>query len=147
VLMRGYPSWFYKLLLIAFGLLVVSGILLIPDALEFRLEWDITWHLPGNQRLIDVALHAMVAFVVASIFGAIWSVHMRIGWRHRKNIKSGIFLAAILLFLIVSGIGIYYLADTVSVMASATHIIFGITLPCLMAYHIIVGRGREQIRR
>ena len=109
--MRGYPKWFYRFLVASFVLLTLSGLLLIPNALDMRLEWDMPWRLAGSQQLTIVAIHAILAFLIVSQMGALWSVHMRIGWRHHKNIKTGLSLVAILLALILTGIGIYYLGD------------------------------------
>ncbi|HLD09322.1 MAG TPA: hypothetical protein VJB68_04690 [Methylophilaceae bacterium] len=144
--MRGYPKWFYRFLVASFVLLTLSGLLLIPNALDMRLEWDMPWRLAGSQQLTIVAIHAILAFLIVSQMGALWSVHMRIGWRHHKNIKTGLSLVAILLALILTGIGIYYLGDEWSVPASAAHILIGLILPCLFGYHIVMGRSRERLR-
>lgn len=144
--MRGYPSWFYQSLIISFLILVVSGLLLIPNALVFRLEWNVAWYFPETVRLWVVALHLLIAFFVVSQLGALWSVHMRIGWRHHKNIISGLSMIAILLALILTGIGIYYLGEKLSLPASVAHILIGICLPCLFIYHIVAGRTHNKLR-
>jgi hypothetical protein len=145
-MMRGYPKWFYRFLIWSFTFLTVTGFLLIPNALEMRLDWDVSWHLPGAVRLTIVALHATVAFLVASQLGALWSVHMRIGWRHHKNLKTGLGLVAILLGLVFTGLGIYYAGEDWSVPASATHIIIGIFIPIVLVWHIIAARRHEKLR-
>lgn len=139
--MRGYPKWFYRFLLLSFMFLTVSGLLLIPNALDMRLDWDVKWHLNGAVRLVVVTLHATLAFLIVSQLGALWSVHMRIGWRHHKNLKSGLGLVAILLGLVLTGIGIYYAGEDWSIPASASHIIIGITAPVIFGAHIILGRS------
>ncbi|MGB4812003.1 MAG: hypothetical protein WBP13_05930 [Methylophilaceae bacterium] len=143
--MRGYPKWFYQFLIMSFLLLCISGFLLIPNALMFRLEWDVTWIFPEEKRLWLVALHVLVGFISTLQLGALWSVHMRIGWRHHKNINSGIGMSLILLALILTGIGIYYLGETFSVSASVAHILIGVSLPFLFAFHIYAGRTHQKI--
>lgn len=143
--MRGYPSWFYRILIVSFTSLIISGLLLTPNALVFRLEWNIAWYFPEAIRLWVVAFHVLVGFFVASQLGALWSVHMRIGWRHHKNIRSGLSMVFTLLALVLTGIGIYYLGEDLSVSASVAHILIGFSLPCLFIYHIVAGRTYHKI--
>ncbi len=143
--MRGYPSWFYRTLIVGFTSLIISGLLLIPNALLFRMEWEVVWYFPEAIRLWVVALHALVGFLVVSQLGALWSVHMRIGWRHHKNIISGFSMTFILISLVVTGVGIYYLGEKFSVSASIAHILIGFSLPCLFIYHIIAGRTHHKL--
>jgi hypothetical protein len=144
--MRGYPKWFYQFLMYSFVCLILSGLLLIPNALDMRLEWDVSWSLPSEWRLGVVALHATVAFLIASQLGALWSVHMRIGWRHHKNLKTGLSLVTILLGLVFTGVGIYYAGEDWSVPASASHIVIGLLVPCILVLHILAARSKEKLR-
>ncbi len=144
--MRGYPSWFYHSLIISFFVLVISGILLIPNALVFRLEWNVAWYFPEAVRSCVVALHVLIAFFVVSQLGSLWCIHMRIGWRHHKNIISGLSMISILLALVVTGIGIYYLGEKFSLLASVVHIMIGFCLPYLFIYHIVAGRAHNKLQ-
>ncbi|MBA3695665.1 MAG: hypothetical protein H0W85_02600 [Methylotenera sp.] len=144
--MRGYPKWFYRFLIFSFTLLTLTGFLLIPNALDMRLDWDVSWHLPGAMRLAVVALHATIAFLVVSQLGALWSVHMRIGWRHHKNLPTGLGLVAVLLGLVLTGLGIYYAGEDWSVPASASHIIIGIFIPFVLVWHIMAARHKQKLR-
>lgn len=143
--MRGYPSWFYRSLLIIFSVLIFSGLFLIPNALVFRLEWSINWYFPETVRLWMAALHVLVGFLVVSQLGALWSVHMRIGWRHHKNLISGFSMVFILLALVLTGVGIYYLGEKFSVPASVAHILIGFSLPGIFIYHIVTGRTNHKL--
>lgn len=143
--MRGYPKWFYRFIIWSFALLTVTGFLLIPNALDMRLDWDVKWHLPGAIRLATVALHATMAFIVISQLGALWSVHMRIGWRHHKNLKTGLGLVAILAGLLITGLGIYYAGEDWSVPASTAHIIIGLFIPIILVLHIVAARSHEKL--
>jgi hypothetical protein len=73
-------------------------------------------------------------------------VHMRLGWRHHKNIKSGFPLVGTLLALVLTGLGIYYLGEAWAETSSVSHILVGLLLPCLFIYHILIGRSRERLR-
>ncbi len=70
---------------------------------------------------------------------------MRIGWRHHKNIRSGLSMVFTLLALILTGIGIYYLGEDLSISASVAHILIGFSLPCFFIYHIVAGRTYHKI--
>lgn len=139
--MRGYPGWFYRLLLLVATILVVSGLLLIPTALEMRLEWEVPWRLQGDAQIGTAALHALMSFLMMVVVGALWSVHMRVGWRHRNNHRSGLMISGMMLLLLLSAVGIYYLADdALALDASLIHMVIGASLPFFLLYHIIRGR-------
>lgn len=139
--MRGYPAWFYRLLLVVAAILVLSGLLLIPAALEMRLEWEVPWRLQGDAQIGAAALHALMSFLMVMVVGALWSVHMRAGWRHKRNHRSGVLMAGMMLMLLLSAVAIYYLADdALALDASLLHMAAGALLPPFLVYHIIRGR-------
>lgn len=139
--LRGYPAWFYKFLLAIFFTTAVTGLLLIPASLEMRLEWEVPWRLQGDAQIGTAALHALMSFLMMVVVGALWSVHMRVGWRHRKNHRSGLIISGMMLLLLLSAVGIYYLADdALALDASLIHMVIGASLPFFLLYHIIRGR-------
>lgn len=144
--MKGYPGWFYRTLLATMGALFVSGSLLIPTALEMKLEWEVPWRLTGDPQIAMAALHASAAFLAAAVVGALWSIHMRAGWKKRKNHRTGIALLASMLLLGITAIGIYYLGeDQAALCASVAHMLIGVLLLLFLAVHIVAGwRVRSQ---
>lgn len=141
--MRGYPAWFYPLLLLTVAILFATGCLLAPTMLDLRLEWDMPWRLGGDQRIAVAALHAVLSFLMFALLGSLWSVHMRAGWRHRKHWRSGLGMVALMLFLLASAIGIYYLGDEQAAMASAvSHLAAGALAFLLFGYHAVIGYRR-----
>ncbi|HEX5055095.1 MAG TPA: hypothetical protein VFX02_01215 [Gammaproteobacteria bacterium] len=144
--MKGYPKWFFSLINGAVIALFLSGCLLAPATLDLRLEWDMPWRLEGAQRVLTVSLHALLAFIVLMLVGALWSVHMRFNWRHRKQRCSGLGLAILWLFLMLTGLGIYYLGDAqASVVAAVSHMAAGVLVIFWFAWHVV--RGRRDARR
>lgn len=138
--MRGYPRWFYRILLLILLALLVTGLLLVPSALELRLEWEVPWRLGGDVHIGTTALHALMAFLTATAMGALWSVHMRAGWRHGKNHRSGLMMVVLMALLLISAVGIYYLADdALSRVASVIHMAAGLLVPLLLVYHMLAG--------
>jgi hypothetical protein len=141
--MRGYPAWFYPMLMVTVMVLVLSGILLTPTLLDLRLEWQVPWRLEGNQQIAVAALHALFSFWMLALLGSLWNIHMRAGWRHRKHWKSGLSLALLMLFLMISAIGIYYLGDEQAATISAVaHLAAGAMVFLLFVYHAVIGYRR-----
>lgn len=141
--MRGYPGWFYPALLFTVLGLVVTGFLLTPTLLEMRLEWNVPWRLQGNGQIATGALHSLVSFWMMTMLGSLWNVHMRSGWRHRKHWRSGLGMALLMLLLLFTAIGIYYLADEqLALWAALLHLLAGALVFVLFAYHAIIGYRR-----
>lgn len=138
--LTGYPSWFYGVLLLSITVVAVSGCLMIPTMLEFKLEWDMDWRLSGGQRLWWVSLHMVFSWLLMMGFGSLWQVHMRAGWRKKQNRKSGTLTAALLLLLTASGVGLYYFsALNWQANTAVTHTLAGITLMLVFVWHAVAG--------
>ena len=139
--MRGYPRWFYTALMVTIAILVVTGGLLAPTAFELRLEWEVPWRLAADHHIIVAALHAAISFLMLAMVGALWSVHMRAGWKRKRSLYTGIGLLFFLGALGFTAIGIYYLGDDkASVISSVAHMCLGAALPLLLAIHDVIGR-------
>ncbi|WP_193161408.1 hypothetical protein [Microbulbifer hainanensis] len=147
--LSGYPRWFYAALMIVVTALVASGILLLPNMIELRLDMDAPVHLSGSLRLASAAAHSFTAFLAIGVVGALATVHMRVGWNRKQNRKSGISLLALFFFLLASAVGIYYFGDMdLSRLSSLSHSLVGLVLVLLFAWHAVVGRRiRLQKRR
>lgn len=124
--MKGYPRGFLTALIVTFLGLAVTGLLLIPTALDFRFGWDVPWRLPGARRLQVEVLHSAAAFAICGFAGALWSVHMRAHWRGRRHLRSGLWTAGVLGVAAVTALGVLYAGDERwLVSASAAHIVLG----------------------
>lgn len=139
--MKGYPRWFLASLLGTLVLLLASGLLLAPTTLMMRAELMLAWRLPGAARVAVVALHTAGGFAAMLLIGAVWSVHMRSGWRRGKHRASGLTLALVLLLLCVSGLAIFYLADEMlGATAAFLHLGVGLALAGQFGWHWARGR-------
>lgn len=142
---KGYPSWFYSFVTWVTAALFISGCLLAPTTINLKLEWDVPWRLSSDQHIGIAAMHATLSFLMMSIIGALWSIHMRAGWKRRKNHQTGVSLMILLALLELTAIGIYYLGDgQASMYSSVVHMFMGFVIPLFLLVHIIVGR-RYQI--
>jgi hypothetical protein len=92
----------------------------------------------------------VAAFGALALIGALWSVHMRLNWRLRRNRGSGLGVAIVLVLLGATSIGIYYFGDELwSTAASIVHTLAGVAAAAVFAYHWLAGRkiARDRARR
>jgi len=125
--MKGYPRRFVPCLVAASAVLAVSGLLLVPTMLDLRFDLDVGWRLPGEQRLWVAAAHTAAALLLCGFAGALWSIHMRAGWRGRRHLRSGIATASLLAGTALTALGILYLGNEAWLLpASAAHMLLGV---------------------
>lgn len=144
--MRQYPRWFLPALLALLSTVLLTGLGLTPTTLALRAEWDLPWRLAGTDRVWIAALHSGLAFGLAAVVGALWSVHMRSGWRRRRQRLSGALLGSALAVLAASAVGVYYLGDDrLAAAAAYVHLGVGLFASVLFVWHW--RRGRAAARR
>ncbi len=142
--MKGYPRWFTPLLVGGSTLLYASGCLLAPTTLEMRAAWAPAWRLAATARLGMAAAHAVLGLLLLLALGALWSVHMRAGWRKRHQRTSGLLLGLAFLWLAATAVGVYYLADeALANAAGLTHLGVGLAALLPFAWHAITGHRRR----
>ncbi len=143
--MKGYPRGFRALVWTVCAALLATGLLLAPTTLEMRFGWHMPWRLSGGARVGVAATHAALAFLLLFVVGALWSIHMRVGWRQRRQRKSGALLVSGLAGLLLSALGVYYLGDSSVADATAlVHLLIGILLALPLGVHAVTGRKYRQ---
>lgn len=126
---------------LVFGLLLVTGV-----------GWMFAQARPDEaDRLPSLMLkvHGGVAMVALVLLGALIN-HIRKGWRARKNRASGLTLVLVILFLVVTGYGLYYAGDEqLRSLISQWHAWIGLTLFLILPVHVLIGRAlrRKRSRR
>lgn len=139
--MKGYPRWMLPLLLTTTAAIVVTGLLLAPGTLVTRAEFDLSWMLPPDGRLATAALHATVGFTLMLLVGALWSIHMRAGWKKGRHRGSGLTLALLMPALALTAVGVYYFGDELLAAAAAVaHLVLGLALVFVFGWHWLVRR-------
>lgn len=143
--MKGYPRWFSKNRITALVAVVfLTGLFLLPTTLDFRLNWDVPWRLSGGQRIYVVAAHVLFGFLMMMVLGALWSIHMRVGWRQKRHRRSGIILAFVWVLLMVTGVGIYYCGQEWLVnLTSLCHTVIGVLVVFAYYVHLRLSRSRK----
>ena len=143
--MKGYPDWFVPVLVGAVLLMFATGLLLAPTTLAVRASLAVP-RLPGAGRIAMAALHAAAGFALMMLLGALWAVHMRSGWRRRRQRASGLVLGVAMLLLTASALGVYYISDdALSGAAAFVHLGVGLALAGPFVWHWV--RGRRLRRR
>lgn len=148
--MIGYPRWFPAGLHLVVALLIISGLLLVPTALSFRLDCDLPWRLGGEQRLLVAAAHTTASFLGLAVLGALMSIHARVGWRHGGNRGSGMILCATLVGLMLSSLGLFYFGeDDAARLSCLAHLGLAAILIVTFGWHVPRGRAlaRQRARR
>ena len=73
--------------------------------------------------------------------------HMRKGWKSRKNRTSGLTLVLVILFLVVTGYGLYYAGDEqLRSLISQWHAWIGLGIVLLLPAHILIGGALRRKR-
>lgn len=139
--MRGYPKGFLTLLLFSLIVCSLTGLLLIPPALELKFFITIFNPTPELFSAYIPVLHASVAFLLFGIVWALWAVHIRMGWRKKQNRVTGIILVLGFLFLFMSGMGLYYCIDENYLnYSSAMHMVVGILINMIFMGHYLYAK-------
>ena len=140
--MKGYVRGFPKVLWTSLAVLLLSGVVLVPGALELRADMDVPWRLPGGTRLVTAAVHALAAFAFCGVLGSLAVIHMRAGWRRKKNRGSGGTLASFMVLLALTGWGIYYAGERYAPFVSIAHLVLGGGGAVAVVVHFIRAKRR-----
>ena len=144
--MKGYPPRFLNLLWTVCAAVLVTGLLLLPTTLVLRFELNIPWRLPADGRVLTAALHAGAAFVMLSVCGALWSIHMRAGWRRKRQRATGATLVLSMAGLGLTALGVYYLGDsTLANLVALLHVVLGLLIGLPLGVHVFLARRQRRI--
>lgn len=136
------PPWI-RLWVVAAGLVcLASGVLwlLFHEFLQVEGEFGPAAHPLERWWLV---LHGGTALVVAWVLGLIWLGHVRRGLQYGRYAVSGVGILLLILFLMLSGWGLYYLGDDDWREWTATaHWVVGLGVAVWLPYHAGFGRRR-----
>jgi cation transport ATPase len=126
------------LVYLVFGVLLVTGVVWM---------WAQTSLDEGNQgSSLMMKLHGATAMAALILLGALIN-HVRKGWKARKNRSSGITLLLVILFLVVTGYGLYYAGDEqLRSLISRWHTWIGLGISLLIPAHVLIGRALRRKR-
>lgn len=141
--MNNYPNWFLPLLIVSFLILLLTGLLLIPNALEMKFDYELLWHLKSGLRLLVNTTHTLFSYILIMLVGGLLVIHMPRGLdKGGDNAKSGIVLLCLFFILTLTGVGLFYGSNpTLILTSSASHILSG----CLLVLLFLIHYGQKRI--
>ena len=131
-----------KLLYAGFALLWASGALWLAFHYLLRIEGDFG---PESHSLEAwwLRLHGLMAMAALVLGGSLAPNHMRLAWNRCKNLRSGVPMLALTVWLAASGYALYYFStDDNAAWLPLLHWIAGLALPVILVMHIRIGRRR-----
>ena len=135
------PRWHEWLIYAATALLFVTGgAWLLLDRFgkvqgEFGPE-------PNHALPWMLLIHGTAAYAFTIIAAMLVPVHMQLGWKSERNRPSGLLLVAISLFLLLSGLALYYsTGEALRAATSLSHWIIGLAMPIPMIVHLVCSKG------
>lgn len=96
--------------------------------------------LPSPLEPWALRLHGIAAYGFLLVFGSMGTVHLVLGWRLRRSLKSGLGLVAAGLVLIGTGLALYYAPESWHRGASILHWGLGLALLPLLWAHVLTAR-------
>jgi hypothetical protein len=125
-----------------FSILLLTGaIWLLADQMKDAPSSGEMWQIVGAYMLM---FHGGAAMAMLMLFGALFPLHVRVGWRGHRNRPTGVTMLTFNTILIVTSFALYYAGiDVIRRWASNFHVFFGLILPCAFLIHIILGRRRS----
>ena len=123
---------------LVFGILLVTGV----AWMVFQARLDEGNHVSS----LMLKLHGGAAMISLILLGALIN-HMRKGWKSRKNRTSGLTLVLVILFLVVTGYGLYYAGnEQLRSLISQWHAWIGLGIFLLLPAHILIGGALRRKR-
>jgi len=122
----------------AFALLVVTGaVWLAADQLKDSSEGELWQRVSASMLMV----HGGVAMVTLLFLGALFPLHVRLGWRSGRNRLTGPAMLTFNAVLIATAFGLYYSgSDAVRPWMSDIHMVVGFAVPALFVLHVLLGR-------
>ena len=140
------PRWHEWLLYAATALLVGTGVAWLLLDRFGKVQGDFG---PEPSLALPWLLmaHGVAAYAFAILAAMLVPVHIRLGWNSNRNRASGLFLVGISLFLLLTGLALYYAtAEAFRSAASLAHWTVGLIVPVLLIIHLLRGKGSRPRR-
>ena len=135
-ILRLEASFRWTVYSVAAALFVTGAAWLAADALKDGPSGD-AWQEIGANLLM---VHGGAAMAMLMVLGALIPVHIRRGWRARKNRVSGGAMVTLNALLIPTAFGLYYCgSELMRPWISDAHIAAGFALAALIVIHPLIG--------
>jgi hypothetical protein len=138
-LSKRHERWVY----IICGLLFISGLgwLFAHYFLAVAGEFGEAHH-PSEPWWLR--LHGAAAMGFLMVLGSLLQAHISRAWHLRKNLASGLFMLGLVMLLVLTGYGLYYVADEQShPWISTLHWTIGIAAIAGLVLHVKLGKNNH----
>ena len=135
------------ILFISTGILFITGVawLIIHNFYYSETDFGIT---PSPIEPALLKIHGLAAPIFLMVFGALFPTHISRAFKARINMKTGLFLLAILFLLITTGYSLYYIgSESLLKNSSLTHSILGVLYVPILIGHILIGKSFINYRK
>jgi hypothetical protein len=88
--------------------------------------------VPHPSAVWTLRAHGVSAYMLLTMTGSLWPLHMRLNWRSGVNRRSGSLMLLFFAGLAVTGLWLYYGSDTGLDALAAEHWTVGLALPLLV---------------
>lgn len=133
------PRWHEWSIYAGFAALLGSGLAWLVFDKWVRVAGEFGPEHHRAQHMVLIA-HGVAAYLFLLLAGALIPVHVKFGWTTKKNLVSGLALAAILGLLGLTALGLYYIADEdVRAWSSLVHWVVGIASTAALLVHVVQG--------
>jgi hypothetical protein len=136
-LSKRHEGWVYA----SGGLLFLSGLgwLLAHYFLAIAGEFGEAHH---PSEIWWLRVHGAAAMAFLMVFGSLFQGHIARAWHLRKNLPSGLVVFGAVQLLLLSGYGLYYVADEQwQPWISTLHWIIGLLVIAVLFLHVKLGKS------
>jgi hypothetical protein len=138
------PAWVRAAVYGVGGACLLSGAVWLYLHHFVRIEGEFGPEASGLEHPMLV-LHGIAAAAMTWLFGLLWLAHVRRAWQARRNRRSGGTMVAVMSWLCVSGLGLYYIGnDAAREFVGNGHWLVGLFAALWLPIHI--WRGRRAVR-
>jgi hypothetical protein len=127
--------------------LLLTGLLWLYFFYFVRVVDQFGFENPHPSQGYFMIAHALAALPAVWIYGFLWQIHVKPGWRARTKRWSGGTMWTLVLLMILTGYALYYIGnDVVRDWVSLTHWIAGLVALVVFLWHIrhtILGLDRQ----
>lgn len=88
--------------------------------------------------------HGVSAFLMLIVIGSVLPTHVRVAWRARKNILTGLLMFIVMATLAVSGLMLYYGVEESRDASLWTHWLVGSAVFLVFPLHALLGREAKR---
>ncbi|MBF7682126.1 hypothetical protein I2F27_02070 [Acinetobacter sp. B5B] len=125
--------------------LYIIWAVLSVTGLYFAYSQDWKKYDPSEFTVYSLKVHGICASLMLILIGTLIPIHIQRSLETKRNLTSGISILVFMLLLALSGVGLYYSAETWIALVKIIHIWVGIFIVLFLPCHIWLGRRRKRL--